>query len=324
MMIHWGIMGCGNIARIFANDFQATQPGKLLAAASRNQQKADEFCHTHGIERAYGSYEALANDPDVDAIYVASPHSHHLEHTLLALQNNKAVLCEKPLAPNEHQVQRMQETARKHQTFLMEALWTYFLPPVIQAQQWIREGLIGQVQLIQADFGFYMELDEESRVFNPQLAGGALLDVGIYPIAFAQFIAGGYPEAIQAMSQQAPTGVDAQTIIQLQYGSGVQAQLNCAVSTHTRQHAYIYGTQGYIYLPYFWRASEAYLFTSHSEQVYKDTRPTRGYHYEVVEVNRCLEQQQVSSAVVSWEKSRAFARIMDEVRRQTGIKYPFE
>ena len=184
----WGIIGCGQIAGKFAESLKVISDAILYAAASRSGEKARSFCKKYHVRKWYDSYEKLAEDPEIDAIYIATPHNLHLENSTLCIQNRKAVLCEKPLTVNEREAKKLIKNAREAKVFLMEAFWTRFLPSTVKLNQLLEDGLIGEVKLLQADFGYYMPFDGNHRSYNPDLAGGALLDVGIYPINFAQMI----------------------------------------------------------------------------------------------------------------------------------------
>jgi dihydrodiol dehydrogenase / D-xylose 1-dehydrogenase (NADP) len=180
-MIKWGIIGAGRISEKFASDFQVVKDAKIVAVAARELNSAQTFAQKHNIAKAYGNYEQLAADPEVDVIYIGTTHNFHFEHTMLCFKQNKHVLCEKPVTVNATQFKTLTEEAARRNLFLMEAMWTPFLPPIIKALEWIAQGKIGHVQLIKADLGFVLNSNPEARLYNPALAGGALLDVGIYP-----------------------------------------------------------------------------------------------------------------------------------------------
>lgn len=321
--IRWGILGTGKIARKFVSDLAQTS-GEAIAVGSRSLEKAASFAKEWNIAQAYGSYEDLVKAPEVEVIYVSSPHSEHLAHALLALKAGKAVLCEKPMAPTLTQVQTMLQEAKAQGVFLMEALWMYFLPTFRQAQKWIAEGKIGEVKQIRAEFGFKADYDPESRLFNPSLAGGALLDIGIYPLTFALRLAGGSLKEHESVLQKAATGVDAGLAYSLEFDNGVVASLHCTFEVDLVNEAIIYGTEGYIRLPLFWKSTEAFLHTSDQVEHFVNGRTTEGYDYEAEAVHACLRARKTECDIMTWAHSEELIRIMDEIRHRHGIQYPFE
>ncbi|MFA6243998.1 MAG: Gfo/Idh/MocA family oxidoreductase, partial [Candidatus Hydrogenedentales bacterium] len=226
--IRWGILGTGSIARQFARGLQSAEGAELSAVGSRAASTAESFAKEFGVSRCHGSYEALAGDPDVDVIYVATPHPMHKDNTLLCLNHGKAVICEKPFAVNAQEARAMVKTAHAKKLFLMEAMWTRYIPAVAKARQWVRDGKIGEVRMIQADFGFRAGWDETSRLLDPNFAGGALLDVGIYPISLAYFFMSGGPRRVLTTATIGDTGVDEQNAIVFEYASGALALLSSA------------------------------------------------------------------------------------------------
>lgn len=324
MDINWGIIGTGQIAKKFAEDYKYVTDGRILAVASRQQVKADEFADVYGIERAYGSYEDLAKDKDIHAVYIATPHSLHYTNSLMAMKANKAVLCEKPVAVNSRQLKELADLAKARELPFMEAMWTYFLPPVQQAMRWIQDDEIGEVQFVNADFGFSMPFDPQSRVFDPQLAGGALLDVGIYPIAIASLIKQNRPQEIKVSSKMADNGIDLTTLMNFSYKDGAMAQLTCSVEHLTRHEAIIYGAKGSIFMPDFWRARKAILKTPDKEIAFEDTREAVGYHYEIEEMNKLIAEGKTESDIMPVVNSFLNMHVMDAVREQMNLTYPFE
>jgi dihydrodiol dehydrogenase / D-xylose 1-dehydrogenase (NADP) len=253
---------------------------------------------------------------------VATPHPFHKEHTLLCLERGKAVLCETPMGVNERQVRDMVACARAHDVFLMEAMWTRFLPVIGQVREWLREGAIGDVRMLTVDFGFRTGWNPQGRLLNPDLAGGALLDVGVYAVAFAAMVLGEPPVEVQASAHIGETGVDEQTAMLLRYADGALAVLSCAVRTRTPQEARIQGTEGSIHIPAFWHATSAYLQVGNAEPV-EVTGPV-GYHYEAAEVMSCLEAGDKESATMPLGESVAIARTLEQARAAIGLTYPLE
>lgn len=323
--IRWGILGLGRIARQFAIGLRSVPDAELVAVGSRTLDTAMSFAAEFKVARAHASYEALAADPGVDVVYVATPHPLHHDNTKLCLKAGKAVLCEKPFTINAREAEELVETARRGNVFLMEAMWTRFLPVMAQVREWLDQKLIGEPRMVMADFGYRAGWDPASRALDPHLGGGALLDVGIYPISFASMVFGAVPCKVTGLSHLGATGVDEQTVATLAYGGGELALLACAVRTHTAQEARILGTAGSIHIPEFWHGSTVTL------SVQGQTPETRslplagnGYNYEAVEVGRCLRAGLKESPVMPLAETVAIMRIMDELRRQWGLVYPQE
>ena len=340
MKIHnWGILAPGNIARSFATALNGVENAKLHSVASRNIDRAHSFAKEFNVATVAPSYAALIADPDVDIIYIATPHNLHAEQSIACLKAGKAVLCEKPMTVNLEEAQSVIATAELQQQFYMEAVWTRFLPIYRKIQAWIDEGKIGEVEMVQASFGFAIPFDEQSRIFNAELAGGCLLDMGIYPITFAQLILANSPEknpdqvmvpsSIAALGHVGKTGVDERTGIVLKYPDGKIATLNSSLKTSTSGDAWVFGSKGNIHVPAFWSAQSATLFTGNrlpytESDTVQCLHEVNGYEYEIIETQRCLEKGLLQSPTMSWNKSLSMMQVMDEVRRQIGLSYPFE
>jgi predicted dehydrogenase len=245
--IKWGILACGRIAKKFASDLKYVNGAELVAVASRDLEKAKAFAAEFPAKYVVGSYEELVELEDVDVIYVASPHSHHYEHTLLCLNHGKAVLCEKAFAINAKQAEEMIVLARSKKVFLMEALWSRFLPHYLKVKTLIEEGKLGQIRGVLANFGFKPADPVPQRLFDPALGGGALLDIGIYPVFLAQSILG-VPDEIIAHMNPAPTGVDEQCAIQFKFRDGRSASLFSTLASNLETDADIFGSSGRIRL----------------------------------------------------------------------------
>src|SRR3954469_1721769 len=252
--IRWGLLATGGIARTFATDLQLLPDCEILAVGSRAQTTADAFAADFGAPRSYGSYAELAADPDVDVIYVSTPHPGHLSATLLAIEQGKAVLCEKPLAMDRAEAQQMVDAARSAGVFLMEAMWTRFLPHIARIREILAAGALGELIYLTAEHGQWFAHDPAHRLFAPPLGGGALLDLGIYPVSFAHLVLGA-PSAIVAVSTPAFTGVDATTSMVLRYPTGAHAVLTTSLAAKSNNPAVIYGTEarleidGWFYTP---------------------------------------------------------------------------
>ena len=321
--LRWGILGTGNIARTFAQGLAQTSSGTLVAVGSRSAGGAESFTKRHGGVRAHGSYRALAEDPGVDAVYVATPHPQHLQSAIMCLREGKGVLCEKPLTVNAVQARELVAVARSEKRFLMEAMWTRFLPAMVQCREWISQGRIGEPRMLQADFGFRCGWDPASRLLDPALAGGGLLDVGVYTVALATMVFGPSPQAIQALAHLGTTGVDEQAVVIASWEGGRLATLGSAVRTETPQSAWIAGTEGRIELPRFWQGRTAILRATemvHLEPAFAGN----GYHYQAEEVARCMAAGAIESAVVSHAESIAIQDFMDRVRQLIGLRYPMD
>ena len=321
----WGIMGCGNIAGKFAISLQNVSGALLYAVASRSEDKAREFGGQYNSIKSYGSYEMLVQDLEVDAIYIATPHNMHLENALMCLDYKKAVLCEKPLTVNAEEATKLIEASRNKGTFLMEAFWTRFLPSTIKLNQLLNEGIIGTCRLVQADFGYNMPFNANHRSYNPDLAGGALLDVGIYPINFAQMIFREIPLEISSAIIPSITGGDEQSAYIFKYPSGSLAVMNSAVNVETQHNAWIYGSEGFIHMPDFFHATKIHVQGKYgkSETISVPFEST-GYGYEAMEVMNCINSGKIESPVMPLSESLQIMQLMDTIRDQWGLQYPCE
>jgi dihydrodiol dehydrogenase / D-xylose 1-dehydrogenase (NADP) len=323
--IRWGILGLGTIARAFATGLTAVPDARLVAVGSRSVFKAKEFAKEFGAARVHGSYAELAADPEVDAIYVATPHPMHKDDAILCLEHGKAVLCEKPFCVNAKELEQVIAVARRKNVFLMEAMWTRFLPAMVMVREWLAQGRIGEPRLVTADFGFRCQWDPQSRLLAPSYAGGGLLDVGIYTVAFAALVFGPQPSRITGFAHLGETGVDEQAAFVLGWPGGKLASLTCAVRTETTQGARIDGTAGRIEVPApFWKATRAVLTTGGRTETIDAPHKANGYEYEAMEVGRCLRAGLKESPIVTLDESLAMMRILDQVRAQFGLRYPMD
>ena len=323
--IRWGILGTGAIAAAFATALRQVTDATLFAVGSRSQTSADDFAQTYDLVRAFASYAELAADPDVDVVYIASPHTAHFEHTMLCLGAGKHVLCEKPFALNSTQTEQMVALAKHNGLFLMEAMWMRFIPLIIELRRRVDAGEIGQVRMIQADFGFRAPRNPHSRLFNPELAGGALLDLGIYPLAFSALLLGA-PTEITSLANIGTTGVDEQSAYVLKHEGGELSVLASALRTQTSMSAWVYGTDGRIHLPkQFWRAKEMVLYRNEMQPESIHLPYTgNGYQFEAQEVVDCLRAGKTESGIMPLRDSESLMGTMDTIRRQWGLTYPNE
>ena len=322
--IRWAILGAGKIANSFVNDFAVTTGGQLVGVAARNKQKAAEFAAKYSLPMWF-NYDELYSSKEVDAVYIATTHNFHFEQCKQCLLHGKHVLCEKPATLNDREFKELSALAHKNNLFLMEAMWTWLLPPVIQVQKWIDDGRIGEVKVIEASFGFPMEKNLTGRLYNIELAGGALYDLGVYPIALATLFTNTKPTKIVASSVFTETGVDERTGIILHYPQ-VTASLYTSMINIMNNKAFIYGDKGYIEIPEFFKATTAILYDDHHNMVekYSDERTTKGYNYEIQHATDCIAAGKIESNIVPHASSIIVQEVMTEVRRQIGLVYPGE
>ena len=324
-LTRWGILGTGRIAREFAEGLTSVPEAKLVAVGSRTQASADAFADRFHVPNRHASYEALAADHDVDVIYISTPHSLHCENTMLCLSAGKHVLCEKPFAINAGQAQQMVDAARKHKRFLMEAMWSRFLPSTRAVVDAVKQGEIGEARLLQADFGFRAEFNPAGRLFNPELGGGALLDVGVYPISLASMLFG-TPDRATGDAHIGMSGVDEHSAIVLHHEDGRLAVLHTSVSLDTAQEAILYGTQGHIYMhsPWWKCPTVSVVRPGKSEETIEIPITGNGYNYPAVEVGRCLREGLLESPIMPLDETLSIMKTMDSLRAQWGLKYPME
>ena len=320
---NWGIIGCGKIAHKFAQDIQVLKNAKLHAVASRSLDKALAFGKVYEVEHCYGSYEEMLTCPKLDVVYIATPHVAHCANTLMCLNGKIPVLCEKPFAMNATEVRRMIAASNNNNTFLMEALWTRFLPTIQKTLSIIEQGAIGDIQSLKADFGFKADVNASGRLFDQKLGGGALLDVGIYPVFLALLLLG-KPVDIKAIASIGKTNVDENCAMLFKYPANKMAILDCSIVTKTATEALIYGTKGTIRINGRWHepTSLTVLIDGKDPQDYFFDFDTNGYSYEIEEVQRCLGAKQLSSDLLSHHFSLDLIELLDEIRRIAGIHYP--
>jgi predicted dehydrogenase len=318
----WGIIGPGKIANKFAAALQLAGNSRLHAVASRDLARARTFAATHGAEQIYDSYEQLASDPAIDVVYVATPHGFHAEHSLICLRQGKAVLCEKPMALNATQVREMIAASRRREVFLMEAMWTRFLPLMQTTTDLIAGGKIGELKYIRADFGFLAPFDPSSRLYDLRLGGGSLLDIGIYPLYLCLYLLG-KPDHIRAAGHLSPTGSDDTCHAVLSYNDGRSAVISSTLACHTSLTAEIAGTEGAIRIPTPWYKNDRLSWnrTGQPEDTIRLEPMVNGFEYQVREVARCLEARAIESPSMPHAFSLMMSETMDEIRRQIGVKY---
>lgn len=321
---NWAILGCGKIARKFASDLKLLPNAVLYAAASRSLENARSFASEMGFEQAYGSYEEMVNDPRVDVVYVASPHSHHFEHTLLCLNHQKAVLCEKAFAMNLGQVKSMIEAAKRNNTFLMEAFWTMFQPSFQKAMEIIRSGELGALKMVRSDFAFNAEYNPEKRLYNVDLGGGSLLDIGIYPI-FMSLMALGKPAQIKTMASYCPTGAEETILMSFNYPQGETASLLSSFASYSSTQTEFSFENGFIRLnrKFFTPTTMTYWKNGEEEKlIIFEKGKGAGYELEAAHVMQCLDAGKIESDRMTWSISSDLMEIMDRVRKDASIVFP--
>lgn len=319
--IRWGIIGPGKIARKFARDLTKVPHAELYAVASRHHSRAEAFANEHNASRAFESYEALVKDPRVDAVYIATPHTFHKKYSLICLSHKKAVLCEKPLAMNATEVEEMIAASRDHQVLLMEAMWTAFLPHFQSVIQKAREGMLGEIIGIEADFGFSASYDPASRLFNKKLGGGSLLDIGIYPLFLALSLLG-RPVGVDARASYFETGVDSSCLITLHYDQNVKAQIFTTLLKDTPTEAVIRGSKGTLRIhPRFHESSSFTVERKGKKEQFSFTNLGEGFVHEITHFCNLLRKGATESPVMTFDTSRSLIRLLDEVREMAGVIY---
>jgi len=316
----WGILAAGGIAHAFARDLTA-EGFTVAAVGSRRLESARSFAAEHGIPTAHGSYEELVADPAVEIVYVASPHSHHAEHALLAIAAGKHVLVEKAFTLTERDARRVADAAAEAGVVVMEAMWTRFLPHMIRVRELVRSGALGEVRTVLADHTQSLPLDPAHRLQNPELGGGALLDLGIYPVSFAVDVLG-LPQGIRAHAALTATGVDRQTAMILDYADGRQAVLHTALDTAGPNRAAVIGTRGYLEIERtFYAPTVATLFDERGEAVERiaPVVAQRGMQFQAAEMEARVAGAEPTSLPI--DETVAIMGVLDEVRRQIGVRY---
>ena len=314
--IRWGIVSAGTIANTFAADMVHVPIAEVAAVAARSLDSAAEFADKYGIGKTYQGYEKLFSDPDIDAVYIGTPHTLHLENSANALRAGKAVLCEKPITTSAAECQKLLDVANATGGYLMEAMWTWYLPAVRKAKEWVDSGRIGELRHIKAELGYPKPYDPRSRLYDPSLAGGCLLDMGIYPIAIARFFTENAPDTIHVVSRHAPNGVDDDVAMLFNYDNCI-ATLATSFRCKLPNTAYIIGTEGYIAIPHGWSARECHLYAMHERiDSFTDNRRGSGFEFQIEAVSNDILQGRKESAVVTHAASLAFQQDMDRVREK--------
>ena len=326
--VRWGISSTGRIAGDFARALRRVPDADLVAVSSRTRERAELFAAEHGAPRPYGSLQAMLDDPDVDVVYIASPHSEHCSQALQAVAAGKHVLVEKPFGLSAAQARQVFDAAAAAGVFVMEALWSRFLPAHVKLRELVSEGVIGDVLSVDASFGFPLPHQPEHRLLAPELGGGALLDLGIYPINTAMQLLG-VPDRVVATATFGPTGVDMSTAVALRFPAGAVATARCSLVNLDPCTARIMGTEGIIELAGPQHCPEhltVFTMSSYREQPAgrRVDLPTGGdgLRYQVHEVHACLRRGAQQSDVMSWQHTLDLMGTLDQARAQIGLHYP--
>ncbi len=324
-IIKWGIIGCGKIANKFAEGLEVLPEAILEAVASRTDGKAENFGKIFGVKKVYNNYEELVKNPAVDVIYIATTHNFHYKNALLCLNHGKPVLCEKPITLNAKQAEELINTARNNNVFLMEAMWTRFLPCIVKLNEFLDRGIVGEIQHVTANFGIKKELDPRGRSFNPDLGGGALLDLGVYPISFARMIYKQPPSKIKSSAYIGKTKVDEKSCYLFEYENGQTAMLSSSHRLIMPHDASIFGTNGYLEIPNIYHLSKIILnLEGKRKKTIRIPFKSTGYNYEAMEVMHCLNTGKFESEIMPLDETLEIMKTMDILRSQWHLKYPGE
>jgi predicted dehydrogenase len=319
--IRWGILGLGKIAHKFAQDLKESKRGRLHAVASRSLNKAKLFSENYGVEYYYSQYQALVTNPEVQVVYIATPHALHLSCTILALKNGKAVLCEKPMGLNSNEVRQMIKLAQTKNLFLMEGLWSQFMPATRKVIELLHQKVLGPIQFLRADFGFNAPVEPQGRLYNKNLGGGSLLDVGLYPVYLSLLVLG-VPDKIKAFANFTHTGVDAACTIMHHYPNGAKALLESSIVQNSPTEALMVGKKGYLKMhSRFHHATKVSLHTAKTHKVFEFPYTGNGYLFEIEEVNKCMLEGLGQSKFWSHGQSLKLMETLDRIKEKIGLSY---
>lgn len=323
MTLKWGIIGAGNIANSFARDLKLSKNSNIVAVTSKNIGSATQFANMFGVANVYPNIDALIADKQVDIIYIATPHNLHFEHSMKALKAGIHVLCEKPVSVGLAQLEIMQQTAKENKCFLMEAMWSRFLPAFVALEAMIKQGLIGDIKTINAQFGYNAPFDATSRIYDLNFAGGALMDIGIYPLSLAYWLLG-MPDTIQSNAVIGRSGVDEVSAYQLNYKQGAIANLHSSIVANADHNAVITGTKGYVILHANWWEMQRFTFYPNEgpAQVFEFENIGIGYYHEIIAVETAVKNCQLECPLWTLGDSINICKMMDEMRNVWGLKYP--
>lgn len=319
-----GILGAGNIAQNMANTLNAMEDAQFYAVGSRSMEKAEKFAKEYGAEKAYGSYEDLVSDPEVELVYIATPHSHHFEHAKLCIEHGKPVLCEKAFMANAKQAKEIFELAKEKKVFITEAIWTRYLPSRKMIDDVIASGEIGEITFVTANLGY--DIKDVERMQRPELAGGALLDVGIYPLTFISMVLGNEIKEIVSTCTKTATGMDEQNAIILKYDNGVMAMAHSGMLAGTEQYGIVYGTKGYLIAENINNVTGIKVYTKDRKLVREFSVPKQitGFEYQVRASMKAIREGRLECEEIPHEESVIMMELMDRLRADWGVRYPFE
>ncbi|MEP1445396.1 MAG: Gfo/Idh/MocA family oxidoreductase [Paraglaciecola sp.] len=321
---NWGVIGPGNIANTFAKAIAGSKKGKILAVASRSVERASEFADTYNIQKTYSDYGQMLADPEIDIIYIATPHNFHYQQAKMCLEAGKHVLVEKPCTVNAQQMKVLVELAQSKKLLLQEALWSRFMPCLLQLRQLLDEGIIGEVQYIQSEIGFAFQRRDKARMIKAELAGGALLDLGVYSITVSQFLLQEHPDNVTAMGQLTEQQVDGHVFANMRYPSGRFAQFTCSMLAQSSNTMRIVGSEGYVNLPScFWDTDKAEIFKDNQLlQTIDIPHSVNGFEYQIEASMDSIQKGLFCSDVMSHADSVGVLRVMDDIRKQLGVQFP--
>ncbi len=318
---NWAILGCGKIARKFTNDLKLLPNAKLYATASRSLKNAKDFANEFGYQKAFGSYQEMVEDDKVDIVYIATPHSFHLEHTLLCLNHKKAVLCEKAFAINTKEVKQMINVSKENNTFLMEAFWTIFQPQFLKIIEIVKSKELGELKFVKSDFMFNAEFDSDKRLYNINLGAGSLLDIGIYPIFTSLFLLG-KPSEIKTIANLRSTGVEDSIAMLFNYKNGTMAVLTSSFESSCKNETELCFENGFVKVDRM--SSDPILMNKNGADQFIDfdTISGLGYELEAAHVMECLDKNLIESPILPLSFSLDLMEIMDAVRKEANIVFP--
>lgn len=319
----WGIIGPGGIANQFASALVPSENGVLQAVASRSKHRAQAFADKYQAPTVYDNYQALVDDPLIDIIYIATPHSHHFSVAKMCLEGGKHVLMEKPLTVNAAQTEQLVALSVSNKVVFQEALWSRFMPCFAQVKNLISTGKIGKVQYITSQIGFAFGGRAEHRLLNPELAGGAILDLGVYSVSLSQFLLEEYPIQISAMGQVSESNVDLNTSVNMRYPSGIFSQFTCTIAAQCSNVMSIHGTEGSIEIPAaFWNGTQAVLRRdNHDHKIYDFPHKINGFEYQIEGTMNCVAKGALCSEVMNHPDSVNVMQTLDQIRAQIGLQY---
>lgn len=326
-MFNWAVIGTGTIVKKFIKGLSAVSDAKVYAVCSRDLSRAENFAKEYDIEHAYGSCKEMVQDDNIDCIYIGVPHALHKEYMKICVKNHKNVLCEKPFTINACEAREIADLAKANNVFVMEAMWTKYLPVIQKVKEYIDTGVIGELSGIEASFGFFTETDTTNRLFDINLGGGALLDVGVYPLSLAIYMAGKLPSKVSSYASLGDTGVDEINHMEFIFNTDcgeVKATLASALKENQGADAIITGTKGSIVIPDFYQADKAYIYDLEDTLVETISKPhlSNGYEYEAFEVQNCIRSGKIESDIHTLDDTIAIFEIADAMRNEWGLRYP--